>query len=197
MEEKIIEGAEALFMRYGIKSVTMDDVARELGISKKTLYQYYTDKKVLVDKALENHLNKTEESCKIIIDQNTNPIDLILNMSSFHGMRMRNINPSLLYDLKKYYTESWQRIVEYKFSFVFAQMSAIIDYGKKLGLFREELNTPIVVKLHMAMFDLIVDRDLFNIEETPYEIIHNEMIMYHLHGICTKAGINYLNEKIK
>ena len=114
MRIELIEKISLLYQKYGIKSVTMDDVATELGISKKTLYQYFDDKAGLVKDIIHHYVNYQNKAFEEISDKNLNSIELIFEISKFVSKLLKEMNPSITFDLKKYYPEAWKLLIDHK-----------------------------------------------------------------------------------
>ena len=184
-------------MRYGIKSITMDDVARELAISKKTLYQYFADKSDLVKKVFTTHLEFISKQCRTACDQSKGAIDQLLQLSTMRADDLSKMNPSLLYDLKKYYPERWQELDNYKNEFIFNIIENNLRNGIESGLYREDLNREVVARFYVYLVDIVMDADGVMRQKFDVKILHHEMVTYHLRAICTKKGLDYLNKKIK
>ncbi|HLP33433.1 MAG TPA: TetR/AcrR family transcriptional regulator [Bacteroidia bacterium] len=197
VEEKIISTAKGMFMRYGIKSITMDDVARELAISKKTLYQYCTDKNDLVQKVFTRHIEQVSKECSVACIDVSNPIEQLLKLSVMRAEDLNNMHPALLYDLKKYYPEQWQELDKYKNEFIFGMIWKNLEQGKATGLYREDINHEIVARFYVYLVDTVLDVDGLMRKKYDGKILHHEMVTYHLRAICTKKGLDYLNKKIK
>lgn len=198
MEEKkevVLENATKIFMRYGLKSVTMDDVSRELKISKKTLYKFVTDKNDLVAQIMKAHIQNDEASVTKLIKESENSIEEIISISEFAGKIVNNMHPSIHYDLEKYYPEAWEIFIGYKQKFVLDCMKENMVRGIKEGYYRKDLNIPVVALLYVARIDLIFDGQLFPPNEFNFKDVYKEMIIYHLRGISSEKGIKYLNEK--
>ncbi|HNE30690.1 MAG TPA: helix-turn-helix domain-containing protein, partial [Saprospiraceae bacterium] len=107
VRERILEGAEGLFMKYGIRSVSMDDIARQLGISKKTLYQHFADKDDMIQQVSLSHLSRNQQEMEDMRRQAVNAIDELALISVALRKGMEELNPSLLFDLKKYHPKAW------------------------------------------------------------------------------------------
>ena len=198
MEEKkevVLENAAKIFMRYGLKSVSMDDVSRELKISKKTLYKFVTDKNDLVAQIMKAQIQNDEASVIKFIKESKNAIEEIISISEFAGKIVNNMHPSIHYDLEKYYPEAWEIFNGYKQKFVLGCMRENMVRGIKEGYYRKDLNIPIVALLYVARIDLIFDGKLFPPNEFNFKDVYREMINYHLRGISSEKGIKYLNEK--
>lgn len=195
--KSILLKVRELYMTYGIKSITMDDVARELGISKKTLYQYVTDKDDLVGKFIDNEIAIRQEEICQCFRAGLNAIEELIEISIFMNKIMRDQNPATEYDLKKYYPQHYQKIVKARREGVYNYILINLKNGKTEGLYREELNNEIIAKLYLSRAESIHISDMFTIEEfTSYELFM-ELIKYHVRGIATEKGISMLDKKIK
>src|SRR6201989_3381049 len=107
IKEKILKGAEELFMRYGVRSISMDDIARHLMVSKKTLYQHFEDKEDLVTQASETHIEKSRKQYEALTESPANAIDELARISVCLRNDMNGMNHSLLFDLQKYHPRAW------------------------------------------------------------------------------------------
>ncbi|MBP9689364.1 MAG: TetR/AcrR family transcriptional regulator, partial [Bacteroidia bacterium] len=111
VKDKILTEAELLFMRYGFKSITMDDVAREIGVSKKTLYQFFADKNDLVNQCVEHYLDTMNNICtNVINNKELDAIEVMIQISEQMSVIIRQVNPSSMFDLKKYFKPSWDKL---------------------------------------------------------------------------------------
>jgi AcrR family transcriptional regulator len=179
---KILHEAETLFMKYGFKSITMDDVARELGVSKKTLYQYFTDKNDLVDQCVENYLEMMQTTCtKISFDKSVDAVSMMLSITEFVGKMLRQVNPSSMYDLKKYFKPAWDNF----------------EHGLKKGLYRKDIDSEMVTRLYIYLISFLTDPDTYDKTNTDIRKLHIEIVKYHLRSICTVKGNELLEEKLK
>ncbi|MEI6594827.1 MAG: TetR/AcrR family transcriptional regulator [Bacteroidota bacterium] len=194
---KILREAETLFMKYGFKSITMDDVARELGISKKTLYLYFEDKNDLVDQTMLQHLEDQKVSCQNIETLKLDPISYMLNISDSVSTQLRQINPGVLYDLKKYFKSSWDKFVEFKTNFVYQNVLNNLETGQSKGYYQKDIDVKLIASLYVHLIDFLVSPTGFQNEHKTFRELHFEIMKYHLRAICTEKGLKILNEKIK
>ena len=118
-ESAILDQVRKLFMRYGIRSVTMDDISRELKISKKTLYKFVTDKQDLVVKVMTAECKGDECLFTKITADSKNAIDELLNITVHLGQKVQEIHPSIHFDLEKYYPDAWEIFNKHKGTFVY------------------------------------------------------------------------------
>lgn len=194
--KNILSKVHELYMNYGIKSITMDDVARELGISKKTLYQFVRDKDDLVGKFVDNEIEqKQEEVCKCF-KIGFNAIEELFRISAFMNKMIREQNPATEYDLKKYYPHHYQKIVKSRRERMYNYILLNLKKGKEEGLYRKEINEEIISKLYLTRSENSTFKELFTAEEFTSNALFVELLTYHIRGIATENGIIIL-EKIK
>jgi AcrR family transcriptional regulator len=193
--EDIIPKILDLYSRYGIKSVTMDDLARELGVSKKTLYEHFSDKEEVVRKVIEYMIAVQQKVYDTIINQpGSNAIDELLQISRFISEHLKTVNPSLSYDLKKYYPEVWNDLVQYKSKTVFEQIMANIRKGVNEELFRENLNYEVIAYVYVVRMELFSPGEVPGLEKYSYQEIFRTLFQYHVRGIASEKGRKYLDE---
>jgi AcrR family transcriptional regulator len=192
---KILEGSENLFSRYGIKSITMDDVARELGISKKTLYQFVNDKNDLVEKTLEFYLQRHRHTCEVLTEDNKNPIDAMLAIGDFFCQQLKDTSPALMFDLRKYHSGAFHKLGDYKQACISEQLEKNMERGIKEGFYRPDVDTKIIPRLYMVMADAVLESPYFPRDKFKFEDVVKSMLTYHICGIATPKGIEYLNKQ--
>lgn len=193
--EKLLIATHEVFMRHGIKSMTMDDVAREIGISKKTLYQYVTDKSDLVMQITQMVLRRREEKVCQIFGQYPNAIEEMIQIFNLVAHEFRKTTPTIFNDLKKYYPESWQLFREHKKRFITAQMKTNMESGIVQGLYRADINTEIITMVYLEAIEALTDQHKFMPETIPLAEAYKTFIIYHLRGIASSAGLIYINQR--
>ncbi len=184
----ILEQVGRLYHRYGIKSVTMDDVASHLGISKKTIYEYFSDKEDLVKQVL---LYEHDHQCgflAIIENKNLNAIEELFEFYKVINTMLIEFNPSMEYDIRKYYPGLFLKIREVRRERMLKTVMNNLDQGKKEGLYRKELNTEIISKLHVFRSENLLENDMFTHEELASLPMFHEVFVYHLQGILSHEG---------
>ena len=199
MEEKvtkILQQVSDLYQKFGIKSVSMDDIARELGISKKTLYEYFADKTDLVSKVLEFQMFKIRTVFEVEKDDGNNAIDHLLEISQITMEFLKNFSPTIHYDLQKYYPSVFKSLFDYKRGYMFASAKANLERGIKEGLYRSDINPDIIAQIYINQIEASLGSSLnSNYEYTTNELF-DDMFTYHLHGIASKKGLEYFEKKI-
>lgn len=191
---RILEGAEGLFMRYGIKSVTMDDIARELGISKKTLYQHVANKADLIGQIFGCRKAEEKEEIETIYRNSTDAIDEMFGIAKMVIRQLRKITPAAMYDLKKYYGHEWRSFEEEHRSYLYEQLRRNLDEGIAQGLYRKDINPDIIAKLYIGKTSLVVDEELFSPTEYNLEALFRAYFLYHIHGIASAKGLEVLDK---
>lgn len=195
--KNILSKVRELYMKYGIKSITMDDVATELGISKKTLYQFVTDKDDLVGKFIDYEIDiRQEEICRCF-DKECNAIEELFQLSAFMNKMMKDQNPATEHDLKKYYPHHFQKIAHTRRERMYNYILLNIKKGKSEGLYREEMNEEVIAKLYLSRAENIHFNELFTVEEFTSVKLFTELLTYHVRGIATGKGIVVLGRVIK
>ncbi len=195
--KSILERVGSLYMRYGIKSVTMDDVARELGISKKTLYQYVSDKADLVEKFYHNEFNKMGELFEQIRKKPINAVEQLLEVYKLLMLMLKSYSHTTEYDLKKYYPELSSSIHGVKRKTMYEALLDNMKKGKKEGLFREDFDEEIISKIMVARFECLPESPLFNISEFTSPHFISQLFMYHIRGIASEKGLGVLEKNRK
>jgi AcrR family transcriptional regulator len=194
MLNKICLVTEKLFVRYGIRSVTMDVVAKELGISKKTLYQYVADKDDLVNKTIIFHLDAIDHIITTVMLKETNAIQQILNIAELMIGMHRDICPGLLFDLKKFHPETFKLLTEHREKAMFTQLSLNLQTGINQGLYRENISIDLTVGFYMTLIHSCVDSEISCVTHVPFHEKYPAMINYHFNSICTEEGLNFLHK---
>jgi len=194
--ENILQKVAELYQKFGIKSVTMDDVARELGISKKTLYQHVENKYDLVSKVLEFTLQDRDCTIQKIIDKKLNAVEELLEVGIHIVKTIKEYNPSTEYDLKKYYPELYKNLYDYRTKKMHNSILMNIQNGKKEGLFREDMDDEIIAKIQMSRFSNMKSDEFFNPDQVlqPKNIL--ELFIYHIRGIANKKGLEVLEQTL-
>jgi AcrR family transcriptional regulator len=197
LEQKVLSTAELLFMKYGVKSVTMDDLAKELGMSKKTIYTVAKNKEELVVKTLSAYLNEEMSRCCAYSEESFNAIEELLSIAKHIIEQMHNMNPVVLYDLKKYYPKAYKLMEDYRFSFIYETMLNNLKRGVKQGLYRKDINADVIAKFYVARADVIFETKLFPPSQYNWIDVYREGLIYHIRGIASEKGIDYLTENHK
>lgn len=187
-QERIVSKAHELFMRYGIRSVSMDEVANHLGMSKKTIYQFYADKDALVEDVMDIEISEKQEECSRHRRKSENAIHEIFMAVDNLLELLTKMNPSLIFDLEKYHPKAFKKYNEYKNSFLYTLIKENIEWGKKEGLYREEIQADIMSRFRLASIFLVFNPDLFPHGKHSLPVLVTEITDNFLYGLVTLKG---------
>jgi TetR/AcrR family transcriptional regulator, cholesterol catabolism regulator len=191
---EIIEKATHVFLKFGIKSVTMDDLARELSTSKKTLYNFFKDKNDLVLQIIQAKILFDQENCISAKTIAENAIDELFKISVHVSNMMKNIHPSVFFDLNKFHPDASKILHEHKWKFVKQSILDNIQRGKNEGIYRTDLNDEIVSTIYVSSTDLISNGEVFANFDMTTDQIFMELIHFQIHGMANEKGIEYLKK---
>jgi AcrR family transcriptional regulator len=191
-----LERVESLFLRLGIRSQTMDDVARELGISKKTLYQLVENKDDLVRKVLDHHISREKSQCLSMAQQAPNAIEEMIFVMDSNSQEFAQMKANVLYDLQKYHRTAWKLIRDFQYDFIHKMVVANLERGRREGLYRTEFNVDIIARVHLATVFNLFDEELFPSNAITRDVLFREYMLHYLHGIVTEQGLHLLRSKL-
>ncbi|MFT4664873.1 MAG: AcrR family transcriptional regulator [Polaribacter sp.] len=193
-KKKILLAIEQLFMKYGIKSVTMDDIARSLGMSKKTLYQYVDNKANLIHKVMEQHIETELEAMAQIRSESKDAIDEMLGISKHVTQMLREMSPTTVYDMHKYYRKTWDMVEAFHQEHIYEFIKINLEKGVKEGLYRKDFDPDIIAKFYVAKTLLVVDEEIFPLRNYNKEKLFNAFLEYHIHGVASAKGLKKLEQ---
>lgn len=193
-QEKILKSALELFFKNGIKRVTMDDIAKELGMSKKTIYQYYDDKNKIVNQLCQLEVTRHEHRFNEIFQTSENPIHEIMLISESLKQMMQNVNPIFFMDLQKYHTSSFEFIQTFKRDCAYKDIYRNIQQGINDGLYRAELDPHFVTTYRLAQIDNLMFGNIFSFEKISFSRAHELLFDLFIHSICTEKGLQLVEQ---
>jgi len=191
---EILERASNVYMKYGIKSITMDDLASELGISKKTIYKYFTDKNELIQSIIVLKAEMDKAMCLECQINSKNAIDNLINISSLVVEHLGNVNSTVFYDLKKYYPDAWSILETHKWEFILSMIRDNINKGIEENLYRDDLDPNIISRLYVASTDALLDTGVFPWPEYQFQDVFSQMIHLQISGMVSDKGREYLKQ---
>ena len=200
-KERILVKSHELFHRYGIRSVSMDDIAAQLGMSKKTLYQYYADKDALVGEVFEHMFTSSKAHCAACQQKGENVIhEVFLSFDMVQGM-LSNMNPAVLFDLRKYHPKGFKKFQDFKNNFLYRMLRDNLEKGIEQGVYREEIDVEVLVRYRLHSITLSFDNDVFPSNKTGLLHIETQLMEHFLYGIATVKGqkliSKYKNQRSK
>ena len=201
VKDRIKQKADELFRRYGIRSITMDEIANQLGISKKTIYQSFVDKDELVDEVITDLLVYNKERCNRDRFKASSAIQEIFLAMEMMDEMFENMNPTILYDLERNHPQTFKKFQHHKHSFLYMVIKENIERGKKEELYRADINTDIVTKIRLETMMLPFNQEIFPKNKFNLVDLEQQMIEYFLFGIASPKGykliLKYKKERLK
>jgi len=200
MDEKrneIINKSAMIFLRHGIKSVTMDDLARELGMSKKTIYNHFKEKDELVKSIVSTLIERNRTACESGRIKAENAIEALMNISEYSTRLFMEIHTSVFFDLQKYYPEAWSIIKQHRLAFVSNQITQNIIRGQEEGFYISELDPKIMSGIHLALISAMTDGDIFEVEANNYGKLLEQIVLFQLRGVVNEKGRELMLQNMK
>ena len=196
MKDSILLKATDLFLTLGFKSVTMDDLANEMGISKKTIYSHFDNKTQLVEECTMNLFWSISQGIDHLCSLGKNPIEELYEIKKFVMLHLKDERSSPQYQLQKYYPQVHQALKAKQFELMGECMIENLRKGIEMGIYRENLNIGFVSRIYFAGVNSIKDHTLFPNDKFPMADLMDDYLEYHLRGIVTPKGRKILNETI-
>jgi AcrR family transcriptional regulator len=193
-KERIIQGGEELFLTAGIKSITMDDIARHLGMSKKTIYQFFKDKNELVVALTRKKLQEDEEQVSGIISKSANVIEEMINMMKCSEEIFARINPIVIHELQKYHPEAWKQFQNFKSGVLIRTLEELLEKGIKQGYIRPEIDVKVIARMRVNQVELGFNNSVFPAAEFNTWKVQQQFHEHFNYGICTLKGYKLLNQ---
>jgi AcrR family transcriptional regulator len=197
MREKIISKSEELFLSLGFKSVTMDDIANTIGISKKTIYAHFSNKTELVEVVTFSVLDHITEGIDRINAASVNPIEELYEIKMFVMNYLKNERVSPQHQLKKYYPEIFERLKIKQFEKMHSSVENSLKMGMNTGLFRADIDIDFISRMYFNGMTGIRDISIFPEDRFDRNYLFESYLEYHLRAIVTETGLNLLNNYIK
>jgi AcrR family transcriptional regulator len=193
-KDRILTRAAALFLRNGIKSVSMDDIATDLGMSKKTLYKTFTNKDEIVQGVMSTHLCQVQDECAQVASHTADAVQEMLTISAWADQQFSNVHPSIFYDLKKYHPTAWELFRAHKSGFILEQITRNLRRGMAEGLFRADLDVEVLARLNLAQIELAFDPELYPPTQFAPIRVNKVFDEHFLLGVATLKGHRLFNK---
>lgn len=197
IRERIIEYSTSLFLQYGIQNVTMDAIAVDLGMSKRTVYENFKDKTGLVDRCIDYLFEEQEKMISNVLAGSENVIE-IFTVFMKEGMKaMNSINPVFFADMKKFYPLIWREAHRRKLERSLSLIETLLRQGIDQQLFRKEIDVLIVAKLFHEQNNMIVNEEVFPPGQYNISDIFQNLTVNFMRGISTMKGIETIETLMK
>lgn len=190
----LVQKASDMFKKYGIKSLTMDDIARELGMSKKTIYRVVDNKADLVKLVMLDYLETERAQMDSILASAKNSVDEMIQMADYFFNHLREFNAHALNDLRKYYPETWSIYNDYRFNYVLSRINDNLAKGIEQGFYRGNMDVDVIARLYVGGIDILMNQEFFPVKNYMFINLYKEYQNYHLRGIVSEEGLKLLEQ---
>lgn len=193
-KEHLLVSAGQLFLKFGVKSITMDDIARHLSISKKTIYQYFADKDDLIEQFVKLHLAEQTRQMDEIYNTSANAVEELYKLSEWIKVTLGTMNPTALYDLEKYHKKAYSLYLLHKEECVISNIAKSLQKGISEGYFRNDINIDIISRMRMEQVQMAFNPIIFPIERINFQEIQIQLFEHFVYGIVTIKGYRLYNK---
>lgn len=197
MKDKILTRSVDMFISYGVKSVTMDEIAAELGISKKTIYQHFKNKNQLVEAAVFHLFDEVCAKIDTVCDKSQNPIHELYRIKKVVKEYLKDEKSSPYFQLKKYYPKLFSQLIKKQYEVMIESVGENLRRGMSMGYFRDDLDVDFISRIYFSGMNSIKDEDLFPMDQYSIPNLTGMFLEYHLRAIVTPKGLEELNQYIQ
>ncbi|GAB4045650.1 TetR/AcrR family transcriptional regulator [Spirosoma litoris] len=196
MKERILAEAERLFWKYGVRSVTMEDIAHQLGISKKTIYQHFNDKEQILYQVIQDKTGRDQSEMDCMVTETSNPVEEILGVLNMIRKNTDQVSPNLLIDIKRYYPQAFALFRQYKEGQIMRSILENIQKGISQGIYRSDINPTILARLRVEQIELAFNHDLFPTDQYSMHDVQAELMHHFVRGMLTEKGFTIYNQYV-
>ncbi|MDR3218777.1 MAG: TetR/AcrR family transcriptional regulator [Dysgonamonadaceae bacterium] len=193
LRDRVIQEATALFFTKGIKSMTMSDIANELGISKRTLYEIFRDKDELLEICIDCNIERVDEETRELFSNSKDVIDTLMRIYASHLRNVQIANKSFIHDLKKYHTHIFKKI-ENRQKENIDSFLPLLEKGVALGLIRDDVNFEVLIWLLKSQFKALMEDDFIPTDKYSTNEFIRAIILNFIRGISTPLGGEKVNK---
>ncbi|MCS6822902.1 MAG: TetR/AcrR family transcriptional regulator [Cytophagaceae bacterium] len=190
----IIHKAGELFLKFGLKSISMDDIAKSLSISKKTIYKFFKNKDDLINSHVFHFIELQKSEILRLKKESNDPIHNLILISEYMKKNIINIAPALIHDLQKYHPKAWRIYVKFKRGFLINYISDTLEEGIQKGYFRQDIHPKIIAIIRLEEVETGFNTEVFPQNEFNTSEVQMQLFEHYIHGICTLKGHKLLNK---
>jgi len=198
---RILASAADLFLKFGIRSISMDDIAHQLGISKKTIYQHFSDKDDIVTQVMEAHLAHEREAIQSLKTRATDAVDLLIGINLYLRRNLRETTTSMLRELQKYHNKAWSLMDDFKKEFIYEIILENLTTGIQDGYFRNDINPAVTSRIRLEGVSMAFNEDVFPKGKFNLIEVSDSILDHFILGITTEKGrklyMRYKNQQEK
>jgi TetR/AcrR family transcriptional regulator, cholesterol catabolism regulator len=190
MKEKILSEAEKLFWKYGVRTVTLDDMAKRLGISKKTIYQHFSDKEEIVYQVVMSRMEQDKSEMDCLNDVSENPVEQMLIMAKVFKEHVEGANPNVIMDVQRYYPKAWALFLAHKENYILAGIRDNLNRGVSQGYYRLDIDIDVMARLRAELVQIGFDDRIFPTDRLNTFSIQDQLQHHFLRGLLTDEGFS-------
>jgi TetR/AcrR family transcriptional regulator, cholesterol catabolism regulator len=199
--ERIKQKAHSLVMQYGIRSVSMDDIATALGMSKKTIYQYFADKDELVEAVIVDTIKENQDCCMADKSKAKDAVHEVFLAIEMVQEMFQNMNPTVVYDMEKFHPKAYNHFLQHKYNFLYKVIKENIERGIKEELYRADIDVDVMVKVRLECMMLAFNQQLFPKGKYSFVYVETQLTEHFLFGLASQKGhkliLKYQQERLK
>jgi TetR/AcrR family transcriptional regulator, cholesterol catabolism regulator len=201
IRDRIKQKAEELFRKYGIRSITMDEIASQLGVSKKTIYQYFADKHQLVEAVITDIIKSNQQDCITYSEQSTNAVHEVFLLMDLLKRSFEDLNPTVFYDMQRSHPKAYEKFMAHKNGFILNSIRRNLDRGVEEGFYRDDMDHDVISRLRLETMMLAFNTELFPKSKVNLLNVEQQLIEHFLYGIANLKGhkmiIKYQEDRFK
>ncbi len=194
LKKRIIESSLELFINKGCKAVTMDIVAKECGISKRTLYEVFQDKSHLLEECIEEFYKQMIDYSNQMRSINDNVFGILFKIHDSQSDVFINLRRDFFLDLKRYYNQIYKKVVVKFIEHHTEMIVAFVKQGQKEGLIKKEINSDLITKIIFEISNIIDDSQIFSLREYSRKELFRDVIIVYFRGLATQKGADLIDE---
>lgn len=196
MKERILAEAEQLFWKYGVRSITMEDIAKRLGISKKTIYQHFSDKEEILCQVILDKTSQNQFKMDCVSIEADNPIEELLQVLEMLQKQADQISPNLFIDLQRHYPQTFALFQQFKEEYIMRSILENIQKGVSQGLYRDDINPAILARLRVEQIELAFNNTIFPADKYSMLDVQHELMHHFVRGMLTEKGFTIYNQYV-
>ncbi|MCO5247766.1 MAG: TetR/AcrR family transcriptional regulator [Chitinophagales bacterium] len=193
----MIDVASQLFIKKGVKQVTVDEIAKELSISKKTIYHFFETKSVLIDACVSATLAKMQKDMEGVKGNHYPPVQEMLELGRLNKNTIKFFSKNTLSELKKYYPQAWEIYEKFKSDFIFKQLFLNLEKGIQSEDYRSNLQVGIVTHIYMSLLESAMMQHSYLNTDVSLDEVYREHLLMHIYSICSDTGRVKLEQLLK
>ena len=194
IKDRILLAAQELFTHRGIKSVSMDDIATHLSMSKKTLYKWFENKDQIVEGVIRHHLCLNQHECELLLTNAVSAIDELFGLMGWMKSQFTDMHPGIFHDLQKYYPVSWQLWLAHKNDYILEQITDNLRRGMDEGLYRADLDVDVLARLRLAEIEMAFNPTIFPPRTFDLQRVSLITLEHFMLGVATLKGHKLINQ---